>query len=84
MFPDQEESGMLDIFRGVVESGQPYEEPALWYATDWGGGRSGRRAFDMRAAMDQLGFVPSFADVRDGIAEYIRMYRAYRTEFPAA
>jgi nucleoside-diphosphate-sugar epimerase len=42
-----------------------------------------RGAFDMRAATEQLGFVPSFGDVRDGIAEYIRMYRAYHEEVAA-
>jgi hypothetical protein len=39
-----------------------------------------RGAFDMRAAAEQLGYVPLFADIGDGIVEYIRMYRAYRTE----
>jgi nucleoside-diphosphate-sugar epimerase len=43
-----------------------------------------RGAFDMRAAAEQLGFVPLFGDIRDGIAEYIRMYRAYHLEAPTA
>ena len=39
-----------------------------------------RGAFDMRAAAEQLGFDPSFGNIRDGIAEYIRMYRAHHAE----
>lgn len=41
-----------------------------------------RGAFDMKNAVAQLGFAPAFADIRDGIAEYVRMYRAFRGSRP--
>jgi nucleoside-diphosphate-sugar epimerase len=39
-----------------------------------------RGAFDMTAAHEQLGFTPSFADIRAGIADYISCFRRYQEQ----
>lgn len=39
-----------------------------------------RGAFDMRSARAQLGFTPAFANLRNGIEEYVRMYRAFHAQ----
>jgi diguanylate cyclase (GGDEF)-like protein len=48
---------MLAIYRNIVETGEPYVEPLLWYEDVWGDGRRRRRAFDVRATKLDDGFV---------------------------
>jgi UDP-glucose 4-epimerase len=39
-----------------------------------------RGRFDMTAAIDQLGFSPRFADIKDGIADYIEKFHEYQQD----
>jgi nucleoside-diphosphate-sugar epimerase len=39
-----------------------------------------RGRFDMRAAIEQLGFAPRFTDVQDGIADYIEQLKRYEQQ----
>jgi PAS domain S-box-containing protein len=57
VLPDHGPSGMLDVYKGVVETGEPYVEPSLWYEDVWGDGQRHRRAFDVRASKVHDGFV---------------------------
>jgi PAS domain S-box-containing protein len=57
VLPDHGPSGMLDVYKGVVETGEPYVEPSLWYEDVWGDGQRHRRAFDVRASKLHDGFV---------------------------
>jgi PAS domain S-box-containing protein len=57
VLPDHGPSGMLDVYKRVVETGEPYIEPSLWYEDVWGDGERRRRAFDVRATKLHDGFV---------------------------
>jgi diguanylate cyclase (GGDEF)-like protein/PAS domain S-box-containing protein len=57
VLPDHGPSGMLDVYRRVVETGKPYVEPDLSYEDTWGDGRRRRRSFDVRATRLADGFV---------------------------
>ena len=55
--PEQGPSGMIDIYRKVVETGEAWAEPSLWYEDVWGNGTRARHCFDVRATKLQDGFV---------------------------
>lgn len=57
VLPGHELSGMLDVYKRVVETGAPYVEPALEFEDVWGDGRRRRRVFDVRASKLDDGFV---------------------------
>jgi PAS domain S-box-containing protein len=57
LLPDHGRSGMFDVYRRVVETGEPYVEETLWYEDVWGDGERRRRAFDVRATKAADGFV---------------------------
>jgi len=57
VLPDHGPSGMFAVYRQVVETGEPYVDPSLWYEDVWGDGRRVRRAFDVRATKIGDGFV---------------------------
>ena len=56
VLPAHGPSGMLQVYKDVVDAGQPYIEPSLWYEDVWGDGRRRRRAFDVRATKLHDGF----------------------------
>jgi diguanylate cyclase (GGDEF)-like protein len=63
VFPEQAAAGMLDVYRRVTETGQPYAEPELWYEDTWGDGQRARRCFDVRASRVGDGFMVLTRDV---------------------
>ncbi len=63
VLPDHGPSGMLDIYRAVVETGEPWAEATLWCEDTWGDGTTARRAFDVRATKLHDGFVVVTRDV---------------------
>jgi diguanylate cyclase (GGDEF)-like protein/PAS domain S-box-containing protein len=75
LLPGQETSRLLDVFRHVVESGEPYVEPSLWYEAEWGNSRHERRAFDVRAAKLDDGFVVVTRDVTEQLAQVSELAR---------
>jgi diguanylate cyclase (GGDEF)-like protein len=61
--PEQGPSGMIDTYRQVVETGEPWAEPSLWYEDVWGDGTRSRHCFDVRATKIGDGFVVVTRDV---------------------
>jgi diguanylate cyclase (GGDEF)-like protein/PAS domain S-box-containing protein len=52
VLPDHRPSGMFDVYKRVVETGEPFHEPSLWYEDVWGDGTR-----QVRATRVQDGFV---------------------------
>ncbi len=50
-------AGLLDRYKEVVDTGEPYVDPVVWYEDVWGDGRRERRAFDVRASKIADGLV---------------------------
>lgn len=65
VFPEQGPAGMLDVYRSVVETGESWEQPTVWYEDTWGDGTRRRRAFDVRASKVGDGFVVVSRDVTE-------------------
>jgi PAS domain S-box-containing protein len=65
VLPDHGPSGMLDVYRRVVETGTPHVNPELWYDDVWGDGQRQRRCFDIRASRIDDGFVVITREVTD-------------------
>lgn len=63
VFPQQGPAGMIAAYAAVVETGESYVEPALWYEDVWGDGQKARRCFDVRASKVGDGFVVVTRDV---------------------
>jgi diguanylate cyclase (GGDEF)-like protein/PAS domain S-box-containing protein len=57
LLPGNGPNGMLEIYRNIVETGEPYVERSLWQEMVWGDGLLHRRAFDIRASKLDDGFV---------------------------
>jgi signal transduction histidine kinase len=65
VLPDHGPSGMLDVYRQVVETGEAHINPELWYEDVWGDGQRERRCFDVRASRIDDGFVVITREVTD-------------------
>jgi diguanylate cyclase (GGDEF)-like protein len=65
VLPEHGPSGLLDSYRNVVESGQPWFDPTVWYEDVWADGQQKRRAFDVRAAKHGDGFIVVARDVTE-------------------
>jgi len=63
VLPDHGPSGMLEVYIDVVETGEPWVQPDLWYEDVWGDGQRQRRCFDVRATKLGDGFVVVTRDV---------------------
>lgn len=63
VLPQQGPAGLIALYARVVETGEPYVEPALWYEDVWGDGQKARRCFDVRASKVGDGFVVVTRDV---------------------
>ena len=74
-YPHHETSGLMDIYRGVVETGQPYVQPSRWYDDVFGDGRHELRAFDVRAVKLDDGFVVVTRDVTEQLAQVSELAR---------
>jgi diguanylate cyclase (GGDEF)-like protein/PAS domain S-box-containing protein len=57
LLPGNGPNGMLEIYRHIVESGEPYVDRSLWLENVWGDGELRRRAFNVRATKLDDGFV---------------------------
>jgi diguanylate cyclase (GGDEF)-like protein len=65
VLPEHGPSGLLASYRNVVESGQPWFDPTVWYEDVWADGQQKRRAFDVRAAKHGDGFIVVARDVTE-------------------
>jgi len=65
VFPEQGPAGMVDVYTTVVESGESWQQPTVWYEDTWGDGSRRRRAFDVRASKVGDGFVVVSRDVTE-------------------
>jgi len=63
VLPDHGPSGVFATYRRVVETGDPYVEPCLWYEDVWGDGVRRRLAFEIRATKLRDGFVVMARDI---------------------
>ncbi len=61
--PGQGPSGMIETYAKVVDTGEAWAEPSLWYEDVWGDGNRSRHCFDVRATKLQDGFVVVTRDV---------------------
>jgi diguanylate cyclase (GGDEF)-like protein/PAS domain S-box-containing protein len=75
VLPDHGPSGMLDVYRAVVETGEPYVDPSLSYEDVWGDGRRVRRVFDVRATKLDDGFVVVTREVTEQRAQQEELAR---------
>lgn len=57
VLPEHGPSGLIDAYRRVVETGEPWVQPTLWYEADWADGTHARRAFDVRVTKVHDGIV---------------------------
>jgi diguanylate cyclase (GGDEF)-like protein/PAS domain S-box-containing protein len=73
LLPNHEASGLLDAFRGVVETGTPFEESNVWHDEVWGDGRRVKRAFDIKAMRIDGGLVVVSRDVTERRTNSIRV-----------
>ncbi|MGF1495358.1 MAG: ATP-binding protein [Elainellaceae cyanobacterium] len=64
ILPAHRESGLLDEYRQVVETGKPLAKEAVVYSDEYQGNRL-ERAFDIRACKLGDGFVAAWRDVTD-------------------
>ncbi len=65
VLPDHERNGMFDVYRAVVDTGQPWVKPTLWYEDVSADGVRRRKAIDVRATRVQDGFVVVTRDVTE-------------------
>jgi len=65
VLPNHRESGLFDEYCRLVETGTPLTKDALIYEDTYGGQQHLARAYDIRAAKHQDGFVASWRDVTD-------------------
>ncbi len=65
LLPGSGPNGVLDIYRNIVETGDPYVERSLWQKMVWGDGLLRRRAFDVRATKLDDGLVILTRDVTE-------------------
>jgi diguanylate cyclase (GGDEF)-like protein len=65
VLPQNGPSGLLDVYRNVVESGEPWFDPTVWYEDVWADEQLKRRAFDIRAAKHGDGFIVVARDVTE-------------------
>lgn len=65
VFPEHEAMGQIEVYARVVETGEPWMRPAIWYEDVWGDGVRRRRAFDVRAGKVGDGYVVIARDVTD-------------------
>ncbi len=65
LFPEQGPTGIIDRYAAVVETGETWHQPTLWYEDEWGDGTRRRRAFDLSASKVGDGFVIVSRDVTD-------------------
>lgn len=65
VFPEQRAAGMIDVYTTVVETGESWQQPTVWYEDTWGDGSRRRRAFDVRASQVGDGFVVVSRDVTE-------------------
>jgi PAS domain S-box-containing protein len=63
VLPDHGPTGMFEVCRELVETGDPYEESTLWSEDVRRDGEERRRAFDVRATKVHDGFVIVMRDV---------------------
>ncbi|HEU5002019.1 MAG TPA: diguanylate cyclase [Actinomycetota bacterium] len=63
VLPDHGPSGIFATYRRVVDTGEPYVEPCLWYEDVWGDGVRRRLAFEMRATKLHDGVVVMARDI---------------------
>ena len=77
LFPHDAASEMMDIYRRVVETGQPFADSAKWHETEPDGRYRGHgvRAFDMRVAKLGDGFVVVTRDVTERLAQVNELAR---------
>lgn len=57
VLPNHGPSGMLARYAELVDTGEPYLQPDLWYEDTWGDGLTRKRCFDVRASRAGDGFV---------------------------
>ncbi len=57
VLPEHGTSGLIDAYRAVAETGEPWMQPTLWYEADWADGTHARRAFDVRVTKLEDGIV---------------------------
>lgn len=65
VLPDHGPTGMFEVCRKLVETGDPYEESTLWSEEVWSDGATRRCAFDVRATKVHDGFVVITRDVTE-------------------
>ncbi len=65
ILPNHGPSGLLDVYRLVMETGEAFAERTVWYEDIWADGRCRRRAFDMRALSARGTLVLVTRDVTD-------------------
>jgi diguanylate cyclase (GGDEF)-like protein len=77
LFPHDAVSGMMDTYRRVVETGEPFADPSKWHETEHDGRYRGHgvRAFDIRAAKLDDGFVVVTRDVTERLAQVNELAR---------
>jgi len=77
LFPHDAVSGMMDVYRRVVETGEPYADPSKWHETEHDGRYRGHgvRAFDIRAAKLDDGFVVVTRDVTERLDQLSELAR---------
>ena len=77
LFPHQATNGMMDIYRRVIGTGQPFADPCRWHEPEWDNGRRGhgRRAFDVRAVKLDDGFVVVTREVTEQLAQVSELAR---------
>ena len=69
-------AGLMDTYRGVVETGQPFADPSQWHEAEHGRySGQGLRAFDIRAAKLNDGFVVVTRDVTEHLAQVTELAR---------
>ena len=65
VLPGHGPSGLLDAYRTVVESGEPWQDRALRYEDTWADGTRAARTFDVRVTKVADGVVAVLRDVTD-------------------
>lgn len=70
-------AGLMDTYRDVVETGEPFADPSRWHEAERDGRYLGQglRAFDIRAAKLDDGFVVVTRDVTEDLAQVNELAR---------